>query len=179
MYDSAIDDSEVNAGIDLLNNLIQTFDNFIDSFGGGVKSLAAFGAVLSNVFNKQISSAITNFVQNQTKMQQNIDLLEKKRQAIQLGASETGISGPAGEAELANTSTQLKYAQQIREVEIGISQEQYNQLTNLQAQMGELEKKAVLLEKESEANTKKVLGEEEYQKYLALELKDEEEIASY
>jgi hypothetical protein len=112
-------------------------------------------------------------------MQQNIDALEEKKRFIEMGASQAGISGPVGEAELVNTSTQLKYAQQIRDVEIGISQEQYNQLTNLQVQIGELEKQATLLEKEAEENTKKVLGEKEYLLYLKEANKDENTIADY
>ena len=179
LYDSAINDDEVNTGIDLLTNLVQTFDNFIDSFGGGVKTIGALGAVIANVFNKQISGAIANFVQNQTKMEQNINLLEKKRQMLETNASTSGVSGPADQAELAGIQTQLKYAQQIHEVEVGITQEQYNQLTNLQVQMGELEKEAVLLEQEAEAQMQKILGEERYQQYLALELQDQDSINKY
>ncbi len=165
LYDSAINDDEVNSGIDLLTNLVQTFDNFIDSFGGGVKTIGALGTVIANVFNKQISGAITNFVQNQTKMEQNIDLLEKKRQAIEAGAATTGIVTPGDQAELANIETQLKYAQQIQQVEAGITQEQYNQLTNLQTQIGELEKEAVLLEQQAEKDIMGSLSNDEYAQY--------------
>ena len=173
LYDSAIDDDEVNTGIDLLTNLVQTFDNFIDSFGGGVKTIGALGSVIANVFNKQISEAITNFVQNQTKMEQNINLLEKKRQTIAAGAATTGITTPGDQAELANIETQLKYAQQIQQVEEGITQEQYNQLTNLQTQIGELEKEAVLLEQQAEKNIMGALSNDEYMQYKEM-LQDSE-----
>jgi hypothetical protein len=179
LYDSAIDDDEINVGIDLITNLVQTFDNFIDSFGGGIKTIGALGAVIANVFNKQISASIANFVENQSKMEQNIALLDKKRQAIETGAATNGITRPGEQAELANVQTQLKYAEQIQQVEAGISQEQYNQLTNLQVQIGELEKQAVLLEQEAEAEMKRTLGAEEYQEYLKLDLQTQEEIDAH
>ena len=179
LYDSAINDDEINSGIDLLTNLVQTFDNFIDSFGGGIKTIGALGSVIANVFNKQISESIANFVQNQTKMEQNIDLLEKKRQTILTRAATSGITTPGDQAELANVQTQLKYAEQIQQVEQGISQEQYNQLTNLQVQMGEMEKQAVLLEQYGEQELRRTLGEQEYQRYLDLNLQTQEDINSY
>lgn len=179
LYDSAINEDEVNGGIDLLTNLIQTFDNFIDSFGGGIKAIGALGSVIANVFNKQISGSIANFIENQSKMEQNIALLDKKRQAIETGAATSGITQPGEQAELANVQTQLKYAEQIQQVEIGISQEQYNQLTNLQVQIGELEKQAVLLEQEAEAEMQRTLGAEQYQEYLKLNLQSQEEIDAY
>ncbi len=179
LYDSAINDDEINGGIDLLRNLVQTFDNFIDSFGGGIKTLGAFGAVFANVFNKQISGAIANFIENQSKMEQNIALLEKKRQTIETGAATSGLTQPGDQAELANVQTQLKYAERIQEVEAGISQEQYNQLTTLQVQMGELEKQAVLLEQEAETEMQRTLGAEQYQEYLNLNLQSQEEIDAH
>ena len=179
LYDSAINDDEINGGIDLLRNLVQTFDNFIDSFGGGIKTLGAFGTVFANVFNKQISGAIANFVENQSKMEQNIALLDKKRQAIETGAATSGLTQPGEQAELANVQTQLKYAERIQEVEAGISQEQYNQLTNLQVQIGELEKQAVLLEQEAEAEMQRTLGAEQYQEYLNLNLQSQEDIDAH
>lgn len=179
LYDSAINDDEINGGIDLLRNLVQTFDNFIDSFGGGIKTLGAFGAIFANVFNKQISGAIANFIENQSKMEQNIALLEKKRQTIETGAATSGLTQPGDQAELANVQTQLKYAERIQEVEAGISQEQYNQLTTLQVQMGELEKQAVLLEQEAETEMQRTLGAEQYQEYLNLNLQSQEEIDAH
>ena len=179
LYASAIDDKEINTGIDLITNLVQTFDNFIDSFGGGMKSLAGLGVIFANVFNKQISTSIANFLENQSKMQQNIDLLEQKRQMVLAGSSTTGIKTPQEQAELVGLETQLKYAEQIQQVENGITQEQNIQLTNLQNQIAELEKRATLIEKDGELELQKTIGEEEYQKYLDLELKDQEDINDY
>ena len=51
LYGSLVDTDELNAGIDGLTNLVQVFDNFIDSFGGGIKTIGAFGAIVSNIFN--------------------------------------------------------------------------------------------------------------------------------
>ena len=179
LYDSAIDDDEINTGIDLLTNLIQTFDNFVDSFGGGIKSLAGLGSVFANVFNKQISTSIANFIENQSKMEQNAELLERKRQTIAISSSTGDINTPDKQAELAKIDTQLQYAKQIQEVESGITQEQYIQLTNLQNEIGELEKKLVLSEQEDAILLKNTLGEEKYQEYLEQNLKTSSEINEY
>jgi hypothetical protein len=134
-----------------------------------MKSLAGLGTVFANVFNKQISTSITNFLENQTKMQQNIDLIEQKRQSILAGTSTKNIEeSPVAQAELAKLETQLKYAEQIQQVENGITQEQNIQLTNLQNQIAELEKEAVLIEKRSEETLKDKLSAEEYEEYIKL-----------
>ena len=175
LYKSMIDDDETHAGIDLLTNLIQTFDNFIDSFGGGMKSLAGLGTVFANVFNKQISTSIAGFLENQSKMEQNIELIEQKRQAILTGTSTVNIDTPQGQAELAGLETQLKYAEQIQQVENGITQEQNVQLTNLQNQIAELEKQAVLLEQQSKKEVKNALDDDEYEEYVKLFDKESED----
>ena len=179
LYDSAVDTKEVNTGIDLLRNLVQTFDNFIDSFGGGIKTLTGLGTIFANIFNKQISSSIAGFVMNQSKMEQTISALKAKHQNLVTGSSTSDINSAWEQSKLAGVETQLQYAERIKDVESGITQEQYNQLTTLQVQMAELEEKAVLLEKEAEAEMQRTLGAERYENYLKLELKDQGDIAKY
>ena len=160
LYKGIINEGEVNSGIDLLTNLVQTFDNFIDSFGGGVKSITALGAIISNIFDKQIGGAITNAIMNSQKLQQNIELLEQKKAFVQAGSMESSGS-PTGIADQAQYETEIKYAQQIQELGKNISNEQYNQLTNLQQQIGALEREAVLIEEQSRLESQKILGEKE------------------
>ena len=138
-------DDEIGGFIGILTDGVQAMDNFIDSFGGGIKSIAAFGAIMANVFNKQISGAIDNFVKNRQKLSQNEDLLRAKQSAIELGS--LGLSNqPTFVAEKAGLEAQIPYAQQIDTIHKSISNEQYNELTNIQGQIGELTKEAKLIE---------------------------------
>lgn len=59
LYDGLINNNEVNTGVDALTNAVQVMDNFVDSFGGGLNSLTAFGTIVANIFNKQIGTAIS------------------------------------------------------------------------------------------------------------------------
>ena len=166
LYDGLIDEQEIGAGIDSLANLVQIFDNFIDSFGGGIKSITAFGAIVANIFNKQIGVAIANAQLNQQKYQQNLDLLERKKEFITAGTLQSKASSIQGIGEQANYETQILYAQKIQEAQKGISSEQYNQLTNLQQQIGQLEQEAVIIEKTAENELKKSVAATEYNNIL-------------
>ena len=145
LYSGLGKDDEIGGFIGILTDGVQAMDNFIDSFGGGIKSIAAFGAIMANVFNKQISGAIDNFVKNRQKLSQNEDLLRAKQSAIELGS--LGLSNqPTFVAEKAGLEAQIPYAQQIDTIHKSISNEQYNELTNIQGQIGELTKEAKLIE---------------------------------
>ena len=145
LYSGLGKDDEIGGFIGILTDGVQAMDNFIDSFGGGIKSIAAFGAIMANVFNKQISGAIDNFVKNRQKLSQNEDLLRAKQSAIELGSS--GLSNkPTFVAEKAGLEAQIPYAHQIDTIHKSISNEQYNELTNIQGQIGELAKEAKLVE---------------------------------
>ena len=164
LYDSAINDKEVHAGIDLLTDTVQVLDNFVDSFGGGIKSLAGLGAILSNVFNKQLSQSITNYLVNQDKAAQNIAMLEQKARTIQEGSQESQRAGgplPKDVALLAENQTQLKYAKELQTVEKNLTQEQYNQAVQLQTQLGALEKEAVYIEEMAKKELERALGSKE------------------
>jgi len=184
LYSGAIDDKEVHSGIDLLTNFVQTLDNVVDSFGGGLKSLAGLGAILANVFNKQLSQSITNYLVNQDKAIQNIAMLEQKARTIQAGSAITPGLGEAkgnqqaiGAAYLAENETQLKYAKELQEVEKGLTQEQYNQAVQLQVQLGSIEKEAVYMEQIAEQELKKALGDQDAAQYLKDRKNSMEEIA--
>ena len=55
LYKGVGNTDTINIFVDGIRNLVQVFDNFTDSFGGGLKSIAAFGAVIAQIFNKQIA----------------------------------------------------------------------------------------------------------------------------
>ena len=163
LYKGLLDEDELNTGIDALRDLIQMADNFLDSFGGGLKSITATATVLAQIFNKQLSSAIAGAMINRQKMNQNANLLNKKREAIGIGSAEMDVNAsPEKMALAANYETQLKYAADIDRLQKSISTEKYNELTAMQQQMGQLEQEAVLIEKKATANSKEVLDRNEF-----------------
>lgn len=180
LYGNLIDKDELNLGIEGLTNIVQVFENFIESFGGGIKSIGAFGAIVANIFNKQISTAITNATLNSQKYAQNVDLLKAKMEAINAGSLSIGMStSPATIAMQQQLETELNYAQQIQQVRAGVNSEQYNELTTLQQKMGQLEHEATLVEQIALAEAKKIQGinetqlaESSYLETLSLEVEN-------
>lgn len=148
LYGSLIDNDELNTGIDGLKNLVQVFDNFIDSFGGGIKAIGAFGAIVANIFNKQISNAIIHARVEQQKYQNNIQVLEAQRNAMQQSLMQTsgGQETIQSQANAIAYQKQLDLAKQIYAVRQGITSEQYNEYMQEAAIIKEETEKATLIE---------------------------------
>ena len=49
LYKGIANDKEINIGIQALTDIVQVFDNFIDSFGGGLKAIAGFGTFVAQI----------------------------------------------------------------------------------------------------------------------------------
>ena len=150
LYDDAINEDEINGGIEALTNLVEVFDNFVSSFGGGLKTIAGFGAILSSVFNRQIADSIVAANQRLTIFNNNLALAQKKAEttAIGTGGQLNGKEATAHDyAVEANSKVQLEYAEKIRQVRAGLNQEQANNLINLQKELGAIEEETVFLEK--------------------------------
>lgn len=145
LYDGLIDNDELNVGIDALTNLVQVFDNFIDSFGGGLKSITAFGTIIANIFNKQIIESINGAIQRQQVFQQNLELAQANAQVRAQGAAKAGVDINSQAVE-ANTKIQIEYAEKIYKARVGLNQEQANTLINYQKEIGNLEEQKVLYE---------------------------------
>lgn len=75
LFSTLINTNELNTGIDTIRNLVQVVDNFLEGFGGGIKSLMAFGAIAAFVFRDQIGSAIGQAQANQMALIQNTERL--------------------------------------------------------------------------------------------------------
>jgi len=135
LYDDAINEDEVNAGIEALTNLVEVFDNFIDSFGGGIKFIAGFGAIISSVFNKQIADSINAANQRINVFKNNLELAKTANDIRQQGAMEAGDTARS-QAIQANTEAQIQYSQKIYDARLGLNQEQANTLINLQKEIG-------------------------------------------
>ena len=154
VYSGLIKTDEINVGIDLLTDLTQVASNFVNSFGGGLKSIIGIGTILANVFNKQLANGINNLIVGHQKAIENAEMYRRK--AEQLKATYTPTNNQQFQGTIqdraeglsfaANYETQAKYAKEIQAVQHSISQGEYNRLTTLQSEVGELTKELTLIE---------------------------------
>ena len=150
LYSNVFKSDEINTIVDLFTNMTKSANNFIASFGGGVKSIIGLGTIVANIFNQQIINGINQASQNMKKYNNNVEMLkEKQAMLLENKTSSNQNDSPQSafsEAVLANTREQLEYAEKIQEARIGLNTEQYNTLTNYQKELGELEQEAVYAE---------------------------------
>ena len=143
LFSTLISSDEVNTGIDSLRILVQTVDDFLEGFGGGIKSITAFGTIVAYVFRDQIGNAIAQAQRNQEAYQQNLLSLQAKEDAIIQGANR----GAADKANLDALEKELSLEQQIRSVRSGMTSEEYNAFNARREKIGILTEE-VFLEKE-------------------------------
>lgn len=176
LYNDLIDTDELQSGINAITNLVKVFDNFVKSFGGGMKSIMGFAAIIVNIFNKQIAESINGAIQRQNVFKQNIELLQKKQETIALGKAESTGSSMLDQAATVNTEKQLEIAERIYEVRAGLNTEEYNNLTLMQQEVGKLAEQQKYIELQTTAKEKEAIGEErvvallneEYEKAISL-----------
>jgi len=160
LYGDLIDTDELNGGIEAITNLVKVLDNFVASFGGGLKSIAGFGAILANIFNKQISESIIQANQRAEVFKQNLNALQAKKDMIDLGKMDSSGSTMRDQASAENTKIQLEYAKQIYDVRVGLNSEEYNNLTLMQQELGQLVEQVRYSELATANKEKSILGEE-------------------
>lgn len=169
LYDDMIETDEMNDLYDLITDLVQVLDNFVASFGGGLKTIVGFGAIVANIFNKQIADGINNAIARQEIYKQNLQALQA-RDIIQ----QNGVSNPTGvevvdQAVAANTEKQLEYNKRLYDIRQGITTEQYNEGIELQKNIGLLEQQKVLLADQLTVEDKKILGQERINEMMQAE----------
>ena len=138
LYDTLIKPEEVNALLDTFTNGIDVLGTFFDTFGGGVKSMAAGAAILSSIFSKQIGEGLINFQKNKYQEQSNLDIVNTKKELVQQKINKTGSETIEERAVIAKYETEAKYAKEILKLKNGITNEDYEQMTSIQAKIGAL-----------------------------------------
>lgn len=144
LYDDMIETDEINNLYDTISNIVQVFDNFVTSFGGGTKTLIGFSTILANVFSKQIVNGINDAINRQEVYKNNLNNILLKQQAMAEKASKTKNMMPYDLAVAKNVEIQAEYAQKIYDLRHGLNTEQYNTLTNLQKEVGFYEEEIAL-----------------------------------
>ena len=129
-YDILFDQDTVNSFTDALTGVLDIFNGFIDSLGGGMSTMATLGLMVSNIFSKQIGKAISGQIQNIQDLKDNADAEKLKQDIITSHQSkgENIISNAALDSEVENTKKILSVQKQI-------SQEKANELITLQQEI--------------------------------------------
>ena len=148
LYHDLIKTDEINKGIEGLTNLVNVFDNFIESFGGGSKAVLAFGAIVSNIFNKQIIDGLNNTINRFDVVKQNAELLKTQFETVQMRSLQT--NDPTVQASAAGLQEQIAIYERLKEVRLGLTQEQINDVIQHQEKIGKLEEEIQLSEVELE-----------------------------
>ena len=154
VYDTLIKTEEINVIIDIFKNGTDVLGSFFDAFGGGVKSMAAGAIILSSVFSKQIGEGLINFQKNKYREQSNLDVVNMKKELIQKKIDETGNETIEESAAIAKYKAEADCAEKILKLKNGITNEDYEQLTSIQAKIGALTEEAELHKKIAEEKKK-------------------------
>lgn len=178
-YDILFNQDTVNGFADALTGALGIFNNFIDAVGGGGKAFTALGAIATNVFSQQIGNQLSNLIINRQTGQSNQDLELLKKQVMEVHMAQ----GDNVSYEAANLEAQE--LQKTLEVQKGLTQEQYNELMDLQQKLGLHEQERLNLQKALEIG-QDIVGQENaamsvYQERLKIEqaeLKNRTELTS-
>ena len=168
IFDTLIKPEEINAIIDVFRNGTDVLGAFFDAFGGGVKSMVAGAAVISGIFSKQIGQGLINLQASKSQAQNNKDLADVKKGAILKNWEDKGESASGSDAaKVANYKKQSQLAKDILAVENGITEEQYQQMTALQTELGALAEKKELIKQNLIADNEKLgISEKDTQELL-------------
>ena len=133
-YDILFDTDTVNGFTDSLTNMLTVFNNFLEGIGGGTNAIAFFGATVANIFSKQIGASIEQQIENLEAFKANADAISLKEKVSsdilnyhQSKGESIGSTGIQAEAEI---------AQKLLNIRQNLSNEEYNELTNLQHKIG-------------------------------------------
>lgn len=126
-YDILFDTDAVNTMADAITGLLSIFNNYLDTMGGGLSSIANLGLIATNIFNKQIGSGISKFVSNR---EMGINNERNAQAAVDLANQQISYQG-ASQNETDAYERELNYSQQILNISKEISTERYNELNNL------------------------------------------------
>lgn len=159
LFATLMDNNEINAGIDTIKNLVSTIDGFLEGFGGGAKSILAFGSIVATIFRDQIGQAIGEAQVRQEVYLQNLERIQAMSQMTQLGGAKPGEdASPAQAGAYANQQAQLEIATRLYEVQRGLTQEQANQVIEIQRQIGLEAENAELAKQELQAQQQIMAG---------------------
>lgn len=107
LYDSLLDADSVNLVADGLTLVVKLMSNFVDSIGGGSGALLGLGAIATRVFNQQIASGITTFVNNFRVAKDNVNQLAAQLEIVNMLQNSDSSRSDAQVADLVAMKKQI------------------------------------------------------------------------
>ena len=182
VYSGLIKTDELNTGIELLTDFTQVASNFVNSFGGGIKSISSLLLIVANIFNKQLANGINNVIIGHKKAVDNAELYRQKAEQLKaISQKQTNlntIEGIKSAAIAEGYQKQAEYAQKLQDIQHNLNQEEYNRLNTLTAEVGELTEQITLLQEGAKFTSKNIIDENKIEKVFAGEENFESDISN-
>ena len=137
-YDILFDQGTVNGFVDIFKEALTLFNDYLSGIGGGANVFLNLGMIAANVFNKQIGSAINTQIKNIETLKNNLGQIKAQQDFSQV-VLDTTRSNHMGTNDVVSQTALQKQAeitQRTLQVRKALTQEQYNQLQQLQRQVG-------------------------------------------
>ena len=128
LYDSLIDQHDMNGMIDGLTNILDLITNIIDAVGGGKTLLLGLIGILSTKFSKQIANMFTPLLINMQNVEKNAKILESLLNNIKIQESKGVLTGNAAKEMTSLQKEMSKYWHLMSEQEINASQENIREI---------------------------------------------------
>ena len=141
-YDILFDQGTVNGFVDIFKEALTLFNDYLSGIGGGANVFLNLGMIAANVFNKQIGSAINTQIKNIETLKNNLAQIKAQQQWSQSILNDAKDQASIFHAQAGDTVSQKALekqaliTQRTLEVRKALTQEQYNELQNLQRQIG-------------------------------------------
>ena len=137
-YDILFNQDTVNSFTDIFRGALDLFNDYISGIGGGANVFLNLGATVANVFNKQIGTAINNQIQSIEILKNNLAQIKAQQEWSQtaLDTAKVGHATNNDTVSQAALEKQATITQRTLQVRKALTQEQYNQLQELQRQVG-------------------------------------------
>ena len=158
LYQTMFDTKEINPLIDAFSDMVKGINGVAESFGGGAKSLAGFGAMFANVFQKQIDRSLTLFITNSNKAKENLAYFKTMSETIDAGAN-MNASTPEEVASAEAANRQVENAERLVAVYDRLKEEDAHRIISLTKETAELERQAILIEENSKKQIDKSINE--------------------
>ena len=140
LYTSLIDSDSMNGLVDGLTVVVQLFDNFVQSIGGGGNLLLSLGAIGTRVFSKQIASGLATTIVNLRASKENASQLAAEMELV--GKFSNLQKDDLRYQQILNMKKQeLEYSKVITAEEREISNEYIRQTNELFKQQDALEER--------------------------------------
>lgn len=151
MYMILSDTGAINTLTDVFRDVLNVFNDYIAGLGGGLNVIINFGSQIANLFNNQIGKAINQQLKNIETYKANLGAIELKEKFIAQIRENVANQAQSKGYQLSETGLQKEanIAQKLLKLRQSMTQEQYNELTALQQQIGLGQTRIDQLEKEN------------------------------